>query len=904
MQYFSHHADPDIPAPPPPKRVHIKDVEDEGDISKGPEQWVEDFPGPAGEPLHSRGSQETTFQCLRHEKMEKGEEMWVPFESWDEWDLVQWLMKAGVSQSEMEKFLQLGVIKESLQPSFENKRKLFQHIDTLPTGPEWECEVFVLTGDEKDEDGKLRTEEVELWKRNPIECICELMGNSRFVQHMKYAPERVYTDESGQSRAYSEMSTADWWWATQVSSIKLLPKGATIAAVILATDKTQLSQFSGDKQAWPVYLTIGNIDKDIRQKLSEHATVLIGYLPISKLECFNKKTQSTQSYQLFHTCMRSLLDPLVEAGKNGVKILCADGKTRMVYPLLAAYVADYPEQCLVGCCMENRCPKCLSKSDLLRNPVHSILRDPEKTIRILKQTADGHKPQAFTDQGLHPVDPFWRKLPHCNIFNCFTPDILHQLHKGVFKDHVVSWATEVVHADKPKEELDCCFRAMTCHPSLRHFKKGISLVSQWTGNKYKNMEKVFLSVLDGSVQDEVVECVQSVLDFIYYAHFEEHTDESLSKLDEAWHTFHKKKAIFIDLDIQQHFNIPKVHSTMHYATMIRSYGMADSFNTEASEQLHIDFAKIAYNASNKRDYVKQMAIWLRRQEAVDNFYRFLDWAVEEYEELEVDKAERDDEDEDNAEAVLATNATDANNPMISASTALDNDESPGSDVNIDLDTLDKKYGSTEFVYALESFLCCHGMYRPNFWDAWPAKYEVFKQCQIYVPPTPEVSKLVTIDPIRASPMVPAHGCNKEIPAQFDTVLAWKKLPKVGTDLDLLGNKGLHVGQVHVIFNLPEQLGTFPHPLAYIEWFTPLHKLDNCVGMFKVQRSTHGSQWLRASIIPVTYISQSCQLSPYFGHSMDCTWSSNNVLDLCQSFHVNSYLRHIDFVLLRYKCHPS
>lgn len=112
----------------------------------------------------------------------------------------------------------------------------------------------MLTGDEKDEDGKLRTEEVELWKRNPVECIRELMGNSRFAQHMKYAPERVYTDESGRSRAYSEMSTADWWWATQVSS-----KGATIAAVILATDKTQLSRFSGDKQAWPVYLTIGNI---------------------------------------------------------------------------------------------------------------------------------------------------------------------------------------------------------------------------------------------------------------------------------------------------------------------------------------------------------------------------------------------------------------------------------------------------------------------------------------------------------------------------------------------------------------------------------------------------------------------------------------------------------------------
>ncbi len=91
------------------------------------------------------------------------------------------------------------------------------------------------------------------------------------------------------------------------------------------------------------------------------------------------------------------------------------------------------------------------------------------------------------------------------------------------------------------------------------------------------------------------------------------------------------------------------------------------------------------------------------------------------------------------------------------------------------------------------------MYHPDFWDARPAKYEVFKRCRIYIPPTPEVSKLVTIDPIRASPTVPACGRNKEVPSQFNTVLAWKELPEVGTHLDLLGSKGVSASFLNLFY---------------------------------------------------------------------------------------------------------
>jgi hypothetical protein len=66
---------------------------------------------------------------------------------------------------------------------------------------------------------------------------------------------------------------------------------------------------------------------------------------------------------------------------------------------------------------------------------------------------------------------------------CITPDLLHQLHKGMFKLHLVKWVLRVL---GPKV-VDQRMAAMTCASGMRQCKKGISSVEKCTGRESKEM---------------------------------------------------------------------------------------------------------------------------------------------------------------------------------------------------------------------------------------------------------------------------------------------------------------------------------------------------------------------------------------------------------------------------------
>ncbi|KAG1734399.1 uncharacterized protein EDB91DRAFT_1238423 [Suillus paluster] len=790
---------------PQSKCARVEEVADEEE----PTRFIKVFLCPVADVL---GVGQTVFEEIWQAQVDIGleENPWALFDGEDEWGLAEWLSKR-VNKTATDEFLKLAI--------------------------------------------KPLTEQHELWQRNPVECVRDLIGNPAFKDYLSYVPEKVYADAQGKMQVYDEMWTGDWWWNMQ----EHLPSGAVVALVILTSDKTNLTQFCGDKAAWPIYLTIGNIKKDIRRQPSKHATVLIGYLPISKMLHF-KDDEGWQigRYRLFHNCMQLVTKPLVDASRHRVDMICADGNIRRIHPILTAYIADHPEQCLIACCKENHCPRCVVGTKHRGDHFDSPLRDVNETRATLERHKNGEDPHLFEDHGLRTIHfPFWAHLPHTDIFLCITPNILHQLHKGVFKDHIVSWCSTII----SDAEFNAHFQAMSDFHGLRHFKWGISTVSQCSCTEHKEMQCVVLGIIAGAVEPHVFRAARAVLNFIYYAQYQAHMDTTLARMQEALDVFHMNKAVFVELGLCQHFNIPKVHSMRHYVQSIRALGSADGFNSESPECLHIDYAKDAYQASSKVDYIAQMTHWLKLQEAVFRHSIFLNWVASKSglgRSLALDLLEDEDEEPTFADSDITPSGLLASHD----------------------------FGAVDFIPTLQTFLTHHFPHSSISASQYD-RFDLFKSVLLLLPQRDHISDLKRLNRIHTHPAIPNRDRHKPpSPAHFDVafVVEDHQLRECGTGLD-----GLWLAQIRAIFKLPCHYGKFPHPLVYVKWFRPLHDPEPATNLYQLARSTRNQRCF-ASVISVQDLLQAAHLMARFGSSkVDVSWINGDVLELADEFYVNPYI---------------
>ncbi|KAG8916375.1 hypothetical protein FRC02_004001 [Tulasnella sp. 418] len=327
----------------------------------------------------------------------------------------------------------------------------------------------------------------------------------------------------------------------------------------------------------------------------------------------------------------------------------------------------------------------------------------------------------------------------------------------------------------------------------------------------------------------VIRAARALLDFLYIAQYQSHSDETLLYLEEALQLFHKDKDIFLKLGAREadNFNLPKLHSLLHYADAIRELGTIDNYNTEATERLHINLAKDAYRASNRRDFIPQMIVWVERKEKIENFASFVTWRKE-----QIREKNRDDMEIGNEAADLASQ------PIVKRRVQLAKwPAAPG----VSLQTLSSDYHAIHFSTVLEWYL---RLQRRRLLSELPGN---LKKIPSTVTDPPSIKSIPvwhrikfihpnvqgmdfiedTQDTVHAYPKRRKRGSKEAdfLGERFDTVLVNEK-----GEADITGVEGLHVGQVRVVFKLPDDVcsaylgpdsSLWPGHLVYIEWFSKL-----------------------------------------------------------------------------------
>ncbi|PPR01107.1 hypothetical protein CVT24_000403 [Panaeolus cyanescens] len=809
---------------------------------------------------------------------------YAPFLSEEDWDVACWAKKCGAGSTAFSELLGIKGVTEKLGLSYKNSDELNKIIDEkLPSRPVFRRHEVVQNG-----------EVVEFYSRDIIDCIKTIWADPDFVDDLILQPEKHYVDDAKKKRMYYDMHTGNWWWSTQKAIEKRTNRThCTVVPVIISSDKTQLTLFRG-QQCYPVYITIGNLPKHIRRKPSRQSQMLLAYLPTTKLEHVTNKASRRRSLSnLFHHCMRHITKPLERAGKNGLLLISGDGKARRCYPILAAYVGDYPEQCLVTLVKNGQCPVCPTPRNEIGDP--SQTKRPRSSKRVIRALESARKgPRIFARsckrQGIKPVQSvFWKSLPYVNIYKSITPDILHQLYQGVFK-HLVSWIRELV----GDEEIDARCRRLPPNHHIRLFMKGLSHLSRVTGMEHDQISK-FLLALVADIQlpnrtssSRLVQCVRALLDFMELARYPIHTDDTLAELADALDDFHKFKVIFSDFDIREDFNIPKIHFMSHYIELIRRFGAPDNFNTEYTERLHIDLAKDAYAATNKKDEYPQMTRWLDRKERIIQHEKHIRRRLN--------------------NTANSPGHIDKPPPSLIPQRRLHMSMYP-STTAVSLDTLSTTYGATAIVTAIARYVI--KLQQPTITNRDLTlqaedfhipfqKLPVFHRIKFVSNDVYSLTPLkdIVVDSIHIDPPVETND-GRVIPGRFDTALI-----KLINNTDITTDN-LRVAQVRCVFTFPKRAlavwfpSGFPHThMAYVEWFSAMSpgSMDTNTGLFKVTRlQDNGVR--RAAIIPISMIIGSVHLYPKFGPQAPTAWTSSNVLDAATYFYVSEFSDRFTYSIL-------
>jgi hypothetical protein len=113
---------------------------------------------------------------------------------------------------------------------------------------------------------------VQIQYRDIMKEIKFFIEHSSFSANLLYAFIRQFNDDN--ERIYFEMHIEDWWWKKQNEIFER----TTIIFLLISNDKIMLFQHQDDRTTWSVYLTIENLNREMRRNQSRSDNFLLDFI--------------------------------------------------------------------------------------------------------------------------------------------------------------------------------------------------------------------------------------------------------------------------------------------------------------------------------------------------------------------------------------------------------------------------------------------------------------------------------------------------------------------------------------------------------------------------------------------------------------------------------------------------
>ncbi|KAF5343292.1 hypothetical protein D9758_016490 [Tetrapyrgos nigripes] len=509
---------------------------------------------------------------------------WAPFQNATEFKLAEFLYhKVQMSAGDIDTLSQL--ISELMAPErsdnvpFHNHREMYGLIDAIRQGEiQWESFTVKFNSDLPEDQSPLpawKQQEYQVWFRDPLAIMEQMLANPSFKTEMDVSPKRLFKNGK---RLYRDLMTGNWAW-------------------------TQCDEIAED---------------EIR-RAHRNAVALLGFLAIPKTSQDHAGGADFRKFrrQLFHTSLEHVLSSLKPYMTSPKVTKCADGHYRRVIYGLGPYIADYPEQALLACIVQGWCPRCTAPPDDLDSVPGR--RSHEHTDSLFAGEGCSLK-ELWDDYGIvTDLQPFTRSFPRADIHELLSPDLLHQIIKGTFKDHLVDWVFEYIDATYSKQEasqrkadIDRRISITSPYAGLRQFHEGRGF-KQWTGDDSKGLMKIFLPAIVGHVPPQMVRAVADFMEFCYLVRRSVIDEDALNAIDDAVSRFHRNREIFRTSGIRPDgFSLPRQHSMIHYRPLIQQFGAPNGLCSSITESKHIKAVKRPWRRSSRNKPLGQMLLTNQR----------------------------------------------------------------------------------------------------------------------------------------------------------------------------------------------------------------------------------------------------------------------------------------------------